>query len=670
MNKKIVIAIILSAVLCSFGFHVYADDPIPVDSTTTPSTSNTQTPTPVTDPTTSVPPPAPTETVIIRNAGTVIYSGSVPLPPAGTVSIPDSSGSTHDVSADSVLALIYTIAQSSGKYTLSDLEYYSSFNAFYVKCVTPSGGSEACDDWQYMVNDNVPSTGMDQTILSGGESIGVYFGSQHQLTIDKTIVTAGDSVIVTAQTYHVQDNTWSTLSGVTIGATEPTANDPSSPTVVTTQAVDANGTATLSFKDPGTYTIGIVEDYYTPSYTETVTPVVVAPTAVVEMPVSRSGGGGMIIDPHPLPSFSAQNAFTYLASVQSADGSFGGSDMYTDWAAVALGTADATNSSRARVLAYMDTHASVSTLVTDNERTAMALLALGQNPYSFEGADYIAPIVNAFDGTQFGDPTLVNDDIFALIPLSASGYTASDTIIQKDITFILSKQQADGSWDESVDLTAATVQALELFQTADGVPVALSHAQTYIQNLQGADGGFGTIFSSSWAAQAMDALGESWMKNGKSVDDYFSAQQSPDGAMLLASDTLSNRIWATSYAVPAALGESWSMILHHVSKPATVQNTAHVTSTNMESPVVVVPTPTISAQNLKASPSHAKVVAVVVAKSTVLSQPIMTKRAPIAVSALAATAVGADVSLPSTTILDKAVYAVTSTIARFVHLLF
>ena len=66
----------------------------------------------------------------------------------------------------------------------------------------------------------------------------------------------------------------------------------------------------------------------------------------------------------------------------------------------------------------------------------MALLSLGQNPYSFNGVNYIEAIINGFDGTQFGNTELVNDDIFALIPLSKVGYVESNEIISKALAYV------------------------------------------------------------------------------------------------------------------------------------------------------------------------------------------------------------------------------------------
>ena len=65
----------------------------------------------------------------------------------------------------------------------------------------------------------------------------------------------------------------------------------------------------------------------------------------------------------------------------------------------------------------------------------------------------------------------------------------------------------------------------------------------------------------------MNALGATWKNNGKGVTDYFAAGQATDGAAAPSSDTLANRVWATSYAIPGVLGKPWSAIMQGVSKP-------------------------------------------------------------------------------------------------------
>ncbi len=292
--------------------------------------------------------------------------------------------------------------------------------------------------------------------------------------------------------------------------------------------------------------------------------------------LDNSGGG---VNGTPAPTFSAIDALNYLKSVQGSDGSFGDSPLYSDWAGVAFGAMDVTGSSKNSLIEYLESENEISSLLTDNERRATALLSLGENPYSFKGVNYIGAIIGTFDGAQFGDIDLVNDDIFALIPLKNSGYTASDDIVVKDIAFLISKQKTDGSWEASTDITAATIQALKPFESIAGVSEALSKATDYLISGQNDDGGWNSVYSTSWTMQAMSALSASWTKNNKSSLDYLAEQQEEDGAVLPSSETLANRIWATSYAIPAGLQKTWSEIMQSVSKPA-IQNDDRSGSSN------------------------------------------------------------------------------------------
>lgn len=148
----------------------------------------------------------------------------------------------------------------------------------------------------------------------------------------------------------------------------------------------------------------------------------------------------------------------------------------------------------------------------------------------------------------------------------------TDEIIAKDIAFIISKQRADGSWEGSVDLSAAAVQALKPFDSITGVSASLEKTGAYLAAQQASNGGFGSIYSSSWTIQAMNALNASWTKNSKTSADYLSTQQTTDGAALVSTETKTNRVWATSYVIPAALGKTWQQILKPILKPLSVED--------------------------------------------------------------------------------------------------
>lgn len=279
-------------------------------------------------------------------------------------------------------------------------------------------------------------------------------------------------------------------------------------------------------------------------------------------PPQESGGSAIV----PPPVFNLEKAVNYLLSTQDSDGRFGGSEMYTDWAAIALGAAGTEDIVKTKTIEFMKTHNKISAVVTDNERRAMALLALGENPYSFENIDYITSIIKSFDGVQFGNTELINDDIFALVPLASAGYTEKDEIIGKDIYFLIARQKQNGSWENGIDITAAAIQALSPFSSLDAVSASLAQAKNYLKEMQGNNGDYSSVYSTSWVAQAMAGLGEEWTKGGNSPDNYLAVQQASDGGAIPSSEILQNRIWATSYAIPAIMKKPWSKIMRPVKK--------------------------------------------------------------------------------------------------------
>lgn len=293
----------------------------------------------------------------------------------------------------------------------------------------------------------------------------------------------------------------------------------------------------------------------------------VSTTTTTTSPPPSGGGGGSSSISHA--QLNVSNALAYLASNQHGDGSFD-APFLSDWAALAFAATDS-GATKTKLHDYMLNATQTFSSVTDYERHALALEALGINPYSGTSVDSITPIVNAFDGTQIGDASLDNDDIFALFPLLAAGYGTSDTIIVKTTAFILSRQAADGSWDESVDVTAAAIQAIESLSSFPGVSTALAKAETYLHSQQQSNGGFGNSFATSWALQAISALNESpssWAPNSLTPQDYLAGLQQSDGGVEPASSSVQTRVWATEYAIPAALGRTWPSLLQSFAKPA------------------------------------------------------------------------------------------------------
>ncbi|MEK7585736.1 MAG: immunoglobulin-like domain-containing protein [Patescibacteria group bacterium] len=283
-------------------------------------------------------------------------------------------------------------------------------------------------------------------------------------------------------------------------------------------------------------------------------------TRTVNVINSGGGGGGPTLSTLSIPQ-----ATLFLANNQDINGSFIDS-LYTDWVAIAVGSLGSSGDiMKAKISEYMKMNPLMSSVITDNERRAMALMSLGINPYSGTSVDYINKIVSSYDGTQFGDNTLFNDDIFALIVLQKAGYISTDTMIVKDIEYILSYQSPDGSWG-SIDMTGAALQALSNFTDIAGVQSSILKGENYLISTQQVDGGFYNSSSTSWALQALSS-NPSFSSGVARADDYLAKLQQADGGVELSTSIIENRIWATAYAIPAALHKTWSNILQSFPKP-------------------------------------------------------------------------------------------------------
>ena len=231
--------------------------------------------------------------------------------------------------------------------------------------------------------------------------------------------------------------------------------------------------------------------------------------------------------------------------------------MYTDWATLALtSNQNILKLNLDKINKYFSNQKFSSENLTDYERHTMALMALNLNPYNLNGENYIKKITDKFDGAQFGDTQKDNDDIFALIVLQNAGYTENDKIISNTINFILSKQQKDGSWDESVDLTGAGIEALFIFQDNNNVKTALENAKNYLIKNQKNDGSWGNISSTAWALEGLTSLGE---KINDTTLEYFADNQDTDGG--IKDTNIENRIWQTSYVLTSLSGKTWTEIM-------------------------------------------------------------------------------------------------------------
>ena len=275
---------------------------------------------------------------------------------------------------------------------------------------------------------------------------------------------------------------------------------------------------------------------------------------------STGGSGGGTVLSTEKPTFNQKKALDFLSSQQAENGAFG-EELYTDWATLAFASSADYQDQKTKLTKYFSENKLSSTLLTDYERYAIALMSLNLNPYNINNENYIQKIISNFDGEQFGDKEKDNDDIFALIVLQNAGFTKDDLQIQKTIDFILSKQKEDGSWDENVDLTGTGMESLAKFKENEKVETALEKAKNYLKEKQNDNGGWENVSSTSWAMQGILSLGE---KIQNSTLEYLGENQDSDGG--IKNEDIKNKIWQTSYTINATSGKTWNEIMHEFPK--------------------------------------------------------------------------------------------------------
>ncbi len=531
--------------------------------------------------------------ITIRYQDRILFDGTVTLATSTSFSY-HANGTTETLSTSTENATVFTALlhadtdeENGSSFTVSEIIFYPNFSSFLLQCITieSTTTTSACGNWQYVVNGEYPSVGMDSYVLNGGEHVTIYFGDRYQIHTNTDTYTEGTTITSTIYEYNFSTNVYESMTDVVLGLIDSTY------TTITTSSVSADAPAQFTAPTPGSYMIGLEVPspwgtYYWPTIQITVTPG--EQTEPSTNTGSSAGGGGS----NTTTAFDVTRAVDFISTHQHADGSFG-SILSTDWIAIAFGSLPQEPNGADRLRAYLRANPDPGNAVTDAERRAMALLALNMNPYSDTSIDYIARITTAFDGSQIGDPDLINDDIFALFPLLHAGYSTTDSMIQTIVASILREQQANGSWIGGVDITAAAIQALTLTPSLSGVQSARERAITYLHTTQHTTGGFGSnIDSTSWALQAIVAYGESptgdtWKKNSVSGIDYVRTAQQSDGGVRDVQDTTHNRLWSTAYAIPAALEKSWGMILHTFDRPVahdntTVNTTSHAGGNSQE----------------------------------------------------------------------------------------
>lgn len=465
--------------------------------------------------------------------------------------------------------------------------FYSGFgnSAFLDSLGGVANAEDFSSYWSYMKNFTFGNEALNKDTFSSGDDLLLYHGATPtRLSANLASTTPVGSITFTVEQFGFDESfnaVWLPLANAEVYlGTESIATS------------SASGTYTFATTTLGSFTFSAKKTAFVPSNSVSISIV------EEETPTDETPGGG---SGSSAKTLSVPDLFTYLNSKISGNGSFG-SDLYTDWAAVAYGAYNGNESQKEKLRSFLRIDTLDGSLTTDFERRAMAMLALGMNPYTDGPVDYVNKIVSSFDGSQFGDSNEYNDDMFALIVLRNSGYESDDAMLQKSADFIISRQNSNGSFD-GVDITAAGLQVLLLVNRNTEATRALNFLKSS-QNNEGAFGG--STFGTSWALASLGGAGESISSlktGGKSGLDYLGSLQQTDGGLELVGTSESTRVWSSSYAVLGGLGLSWDTVLTNVSKPS--QNgssssdptssststpsvaTSTVLQTNVETPLLI-----------------------------------------------------------------------------------
>lgn len=273
------------------------------------------------------------------------------------------------------------------------------------------------------------------------------------------------------------------------------------------------------------------------------------------------------------------NGVNFLKTKQDSSGKItGGFSSPSQWSAIAFtanGIDIATVKNPTNSLKdFLLTDVPTNNAATDWESRILAIVATDGNPTNFGGVNYVQNLETFYNNNQIGDTCALNDDIFGLLALVASG-TSSNTQIKQDVlNFIINQQDStDGGFSWSVpscpwygtaaDMTAAAIQALQTAKdnglTNSNLDDAITKAKNYLLTNQNSNGGFGYFGSSDadttgWVLMAFNALGIKDSSQATNAKNYLSSTQQADGGFLSWSGSDST---TTSQALIALAGKSW-----------------------------------------------------------------------------------------------------------------
>ena len=336
-----------------------------------------------------------------------------------------------------------------------------------------------------------------------------------------------------------------------------------------------------------------------------------------------SGGSINVVDNTPTSAQiteAANKILNYFKTQQAEDGSIldGGT---SDWIAMSFGAngqyaKDIKNAISNTTLFdyiynYNFTDPSDMNLCVAYPRHILALLASGVAKTDNKIIDLKNKInnENCYQNSLYGQ-TGINDDIFALLSLSALDYDINSQIISDIKNTILSDQNSNGAFTwtgyPGADVTGAVINALDYGQSK-GLSIessVITNAKNYLKSTQLSDGGWGyetsDVLTTSWSMLGINSLNENmldWKTNkGYNPKNILIDNLQNDGSYDTSWNPGTVDWFGLKHAVPSLLGKTWPIILDPIIQPTNnvgggsiETNTTSTTATSTEEIVTSTP---------------------------------------------------------------------------------
>lgn len=232
-----------------------------------------------------------------------------------------------------------------------------------------------------------------------------------------------------------------------------------------------------------------------------------------------------------------ENAFSWLETNAQPMSSAGSSA--SDYSIMALSRMNKDY----RYASYVSATSSLTpSTIQDAQRLIMANSACGEILSD--------PFVGMF--TYNAELSSAADTAGAVITLKSGGYDTDNGDDTVDLAGrLLTMQQSNGSFENDVLSTAKSIIALSYYRGAEftmqgsadnetytyDTDSAIDNAAAYLSSVQGADGGFSTVFNTAYVIMALDSTGtdaqssDLFVKNGSDPIAYISSRFSEDGSI-------------------------------------------------------------------------------------------------------------------------------------------